>query len=90
MPSIGNVFPEISKVQFEGPQSKNPFAFKHYNPDEIVEGKKMKDHLRFAATYWHTMRGSGSDPLAVGTMMRPWDDGSPSLQHSLNLPDVFF
>jgi len=90
MPSVGNAFPEITKVQFEGPQSKNPFAFKYYNPDEVVEGKKMKDVLRFAATYWHTMRGSGSDPFGVGTMIRPWDDGSQSLQNFLNLPAVFF
>jgi len=53
-------FPEISKIPFEGPKTKNPLAFHHYNPDEVVEGQKMKDHLRFAVAYWHTFRARGA------------------------------
>ena len=57
-------FPGISRIQYEGPASKNPLAFKHYNADELVAGKPMKDHLRFSVTYWHTIRGQLADMLA--------------------------
>jgi len=77
-------FPNIKSIAFEGPGSKNPLAFKHYNPDEIVEGKTMKEHLRFAVVYWHTFRGTGSDPFGAGTMQRPWDDGSNSVKNAQN------
>lgn len=72
-------FPEISKIQFEGSDSKNPLAFRHYNPEEIVEGKPMKEHLRFSVTYWHTFRGLGADMFGVGTAVRPWEDGTSSI-----------
>jgi xylose isomerase len=73
-------FPGISKIQFEGPQSRNPLAFKHYNPEEMVEGKTMKEHLRFSVTYWHTIRGQLSDMFGTGTAVRPWEDGTNSLK----------
>ena len=73
-------FKGVSTIQFEGPQSKNPLAFKHYNPDELVEGKSMKEHLRFSVTYWHTIRGQLSDMFGVGTAIRPWEDGTNSLK----------
>ncbi|MGO8676603.1 MAG: xylose isomerase [Limisphaerales bacterium] len=73
-------FPGISKIHYEGPKSKNPLAFKHYNPDELVEGKSMKEHLRFSVTYWHTIRGKLSDMFGSGTAVRPWEDGSDSLE----------
>ncbi len=75
-------FPTIDKIPFEGPQSKNPLAFKHYNPDELVEGKAMRDHLRFSVAYWHAMRNPSADPFGVGTMERPWDDGSNSIENA--------
>jgi xylose isomerase len=75
-------FPNVSKIQYEGPKSKNPLAFKHYNPDEVVAGKTMRDQLRFAVVYWHTFRGTGSDPFGAGTMQRPWDDGSNSVANA--------
>src|SRR5213083_2876073 len=75
MPSA---FPDVSKIQFEGAKSKNPLAFKHYNPDEVVEGKGMKDQLRFSVTYWHTFRGQLADMFGVGTAVRPWEDGTNS------------
>jgi len=81
---------DCDKIPFEGPKSKNPLAFKHYNPDEVVEGKSMKDHLRFAAPYWHVMRNALSDPFGVGTARMPWDDGSDSIENALNRVDVFF
>ena len=73
-------FPGISKIQYEGPRSKNPLAFKHYNADEVVAGKSMKDHLRFSVTYWHTIRGQLADMFGVGTAIRPWEDGTNSMQ----------
>ena len=85
-----NAFPDISRIAYEGPKSKNPLAFKHYNPDEIVEGKTLRDHLRFAVVYWHTFRGTGSDPFGAGTMQRPWDDGSASVNNAQNRARVAF
>ena len=83
-------FPEISKVKYEGPDSKNPLAFRYYNPDELIEGKPMKDHLRFSCAFWHTMRMNGVDPFGAATMLRPWDDGSDSIENAQNRVRVFF
>jgi xylose isomerase len=83
-------FPDIPKIQYEGPKSKNPFAFKQYNPDEIVAGKSMKDHCRFAAAYWHVMRNGLSDPFGGPTALMPWDDQSDSVSNALKRADVFF
>ena len=77
-------FPEIEKITFEGPESRNPLAFRYYNPDEAVEGKTMRDHLRFSVVYWHTFRGQGADPFGPGTALRPWDDGSESVENAQN------
>lgn len=66
-------FEGIGKINYEGPESKNPLAFKYYNPDEVVAGKTMKEQLRFAMSYWHTFTHMGSDPFGVGTIKRPWD-----------------
>src|SRR5690349_3532017 len=78
--SSRSAFPEISKIQYEGPDSKNPLAFRHYNPEEVVDGKTMKEHLRFSVTYWHTFRGMGADMFGVGTAIRPWEDGTSSIE----------
>jgi xylose isomerase len=75
-------FPDITKIRYEGPASKNPLAFKHYNADELVEGKTMQDHLRFSVVYWHTFRNTLSDPFGMGTAIRPWDDGSASIENA--------
>src|SRR5437867_9660558 len=75
-------FAQIPKIQYEGPRSKNPLAFKHYNADEVIEGKAMKDHLRYSVVYWHTFRNALSDPFGVGTAVRPWDDGSASVSNA--------
>ncbi|SPF80641.1 xylose isomerase [Pseudoprimorskyibacter insulae] len=65
-------FDGISKVAYEGPNSDNPLAFKHYNPDEVVMGKRMEDHLRFAAAWWHSFAWEGGDPFGGLTFERPW------------------
>ncbi|QDT56089.1 Xylose isomerase [Caulifigura coniformis] len=83
-------FPEVSKIAYEGPKSKNPLAFKHYNPEEVVEGQSMKDLLRFSVAYWHTFRGTGTDPFGAATLSRPWDDGSDSVANALKRVDVAF
>ncbi len=83
-------FPRIKPIRYEGPDSKNPLAFKHYNPDELVEGRPMKEQLRFSVVYWHTMRGLGADMFGVGTMKRPWEDGTNSLRMALKRVPVMF
>ncbi len=83
-------FFNCDKIPYEGPSSKNPLAFKHYNPDELVDGKSMKEHLRFAAPYWHVMRNVLADPFGGGTAQMPWDDGSDSIDNALKRVDVFF
>ncbi|HBN77104.1 MAG TPA: xylose isomerase [Planctomycetaceae bacterium] len=83
-------FSEIPSIPYEGPDSKNPLAFKHYNPDEVVEGKSLRELLRFSVCYWHTFRGTGGDPFGPGTMVRPWDDGSDSIDNALKRVDVAF
>ncbi len=83
-------FPEINRIAFEGPQSKNLLAFRHYNADEKVEGRSMRDHLRFSVVYWHTFRGQGADPFGPGTAVRPWDDGSNSVENAERRARVAF
>ncbi len=83
-------FPGISPVRFEGPDSRNPLAFKHYNPDEKVEGKTMREHLRFAVAYWHTMRGSGVDMFGWGTVQRPWQTGEGTVDDALRRARAMF
>ncbi len=83
-------FPNVPKIKYEGPGSKNPFAFKHYDPQEVVMGKTMKDHLRFAVCYWHTFKGTGADPFGPGTAIRPWNDsGDPMKVAELTLQAAF-
>lgn len=83
-------FPDITSIPFEGSSSKNPLAFKHYDAEEIVEGRTMRDHLRFSVVYWHSFRGTGADPFGVGTMLRPWEDGSDSVDNAKNRARVAF
>ena len=87
---MSTAFKNIGTIKYEGPASRNPLAFKHYNADEIVAGKTMREHLRFAVVYWHTFRGTGSDPFGMGTMQRPWDDGSNSVKNAQKRVRVAF
>lgn len=68
-----NYFKNVSGVKYEGPDSNNPLAFKYYNPEEMINGKKMEDFLRFAVSYWHTFTAEGTDPFGDGTMIRSYD-----------------
>ncbi len=78
-------FPDIKKpIAYEGPDSKNPLAFKHYDADAVVAGKSMRDHMRFAVCYWHSMRGAGADPFGVGTRVMPWATGKDEMDAAQN------
>lgn len=74
------LFPDIPKIPYEGKDSRNPLAFKHYNQEELVGSKTMREHLRFSLAYWHTFCGTGTDPFGHATMQRPWDALSPMQQ----------
>ena len=65
-------FGDIKPIGYEGPESQNPLAYRYYNPDEIVMGKRMEDHLRFAVAYWHSFTWPGGDPFGGQTFDRPW------------------
>jgi len=83
-------FPDVSPIRFEGPATRNMLAFRHYDADALVEGKPMRDHLRFAVSYWHTLRGTGSDPFGPGTMVRPWETDGDPLAMAIRRVDVAF
>jgi len=91
----GEFYPTISKINFEGPDSKNPLAFKHYDADQVVMGKTMKEHLKFSVVYWHTFRNGGHDPFGIDpTIIRPWDDTffgkADSVDNAVNRVDAAF
>ncbi|MGG3480067.1 xylose isomerase [Peribacillus frigoritolerans] len=68
-----NYFESVNKVSYEGKDSKNPLAFKYYNPEEVVGGKTMKEQLRFSVAYWHTFTADGTDPFGAAMMQRSWN-----------------
>lgn len=82
-------FPNVEKIKYEGIKTDNPFAFRHYNPEEVVAGKTMKEHLRFAVAYWHTMTQDGSDPFGQPTNQRPWF-GKTEMETARNRVVAFF
>jgi xylose isomerase len=83
-------FPDVPRISFGGPKSRNPLEFKHYNPDELVGGKSMREHLRFSVVYWHTFSNPLSDPFGPGTAHRPWDDGTGSVANAQRKVKVAF
>lgn len=87
---MAEAFSNIKKIQYEGPKSKNPLAFKWYNPDEVIDGKSMRDHLRFSVVYWHTFRGMGADMFGSGTALRPWEAATDSVENAKNRVRVAF
>lgn len=87
---MSEFFPEVPKIVYGGPTSRNPLEFKHYNPDELVGDKTLKEHLRFSVVYWHTFSNPLSDPFGAGTAERPWDDGSNSVPNAQRKARVAF
>jgi len=83
-------YPGIGNIRYEGNKSKNPLAFRWYNPDQVVSGKKMKDHLRFAIAWWHSFCGDGSDPFGSPTHIFPWNDAAGSEDRSRMMIDAAF
>ena len=83
-------FPGINQIQFEGPQSKNPLAFKYYDANQVVNGKTMKEYLRFAVAYWHTFCGDGGDPFGPGTQIFPWVGATDKMEAAKNRMDAAF
>ncbi len=82
-------FSNVEKIKYEGPNTDNMFAFRHYNPEEVVLGKPMKEHLKFAVAYWHTFCNDGSDPFGKGTNQRNWITDDP-MQTAKNKVDANF
>ena len=83
-------FDQLERVLFAGPKTDNPLAFRHYNPDEIVLGKRMADHLRFAACYWHNFCWNGADMFGAGSFERPWQAAGDALEMAKRKADVAF
>lgn len=82
-------FEKVPLIKYEGRLSRNPFAFKFYNPDEVVAGKAMRDHLKFAMSYWHTMCGSGTDMFGAATMGRSYGETDPMKQSKAKADAAF-
>lgn len=80
----------IGQIQFEGKDSDNPLAFKYYNPDQVVAGKTMREHFKFAIAYWHTFCGQGSDPFGPGTQTFEWDKSNDPIQAAKDKADAAF
>ncbi|MDA0889326.1 MAG: xylose isomerase [Bacteroidetes bacterium] len=88
--SNNQYFKGIDKIKFEGKASDNPLAFKYYNPDQLVAGKTMREHFKFAIAYWHSFCGQGADPFGAGTQNFPWDSNSDPLQAAKDKADAAF
>jgi xylose isomerase len=80
----------IGQIKFEGKESDNPLAFKYYNPEQVVAGKTMREHFRFAIAYWHTFCGQGSDPFGPGTQHFPWDQPTDAIAAAKEKADAAF
>lgn len=83
-------FPEIGKIKFEGKESKNPLAFHYYDPEKLVNGKKMKDWLRFSMAWWHTLCAEGGDQFGGGTKKFPWNEAACPVQAAKDRMDAGF
>ncbi len=83
-------FKGIGEINFEGKESDNPLAFKYYNPEQIVAGKNMREHFKFAIAYWHTFCGQGSDPFGPGTQNFAWDQSLDPVQAARDKADAAF
>lgn len=84
---VSEFFPGVERIQYEGPESDNPLSFKHYDPEQLIMGRSMREHLRFAVCFWHSMRGTGADPFGVGCRPMPWlqaDDPMLAAQQTMD------
>ena len=83
-------FPGVGKINYEGPQSDNPLAYRWYDENKTVAGKSMKDHLRFACAYWHSFCGSGADPFGEPTHLFPWNEKTDAVERAKDKADAAF
>ncbi|HVU84551.1 MAG TPA: xylose isomerase, partial [Puia sp.] len=83
-------FPGIGQIRFEGPESDNPLAFKWYDENKIIAGKKLKDHVKFAVAYWHSFCNTGNDPFGPGTKRFPWNESTDAVQAAKDKMDAAF
>lgn len=83
-------FPQIGKIPFEGTASKNPMAFHYYDENKVVAGKKMKDWLKFAMAWWHTLGGASGDQFGGQTRSYEWDKAHSALQRAKDKMDAGF
>ena len=83
-------FKGINQIKYEGPDSKNPLAFRWYDENKVINGKSMKDYLRFAVAYWHTFCGTGGDPFGPGTKNFAWDTSSDAVVAAKDKMDAAF
>ena len=88
--ALKEYFPEVGPVRFEGKESKNPLAFRYYEPEKVVAGKKMKDWLKFAMAWWHTLCAEGADQFGGGTKSFPWNEGATALERAKKKADAGF
>ncbi|WNG38045.1 xylose isomerase [Archangium violaceum] len=83
-------FADIKPIRYEGPESDNPLAFRWYDKDRIVRGKRMEDHLRFAVCYWHSFVWTGLDPFGGETFLRPWFTGGSPMELAVRKAEAAF
>ena len=88
--SSKSFFPTIGKIQYEGPESKNPFAFRYYNPELEIDGKPLREWLRFSVAYWHSFGNLSSDPFGQGTKVLPWLYNSDPIKIAYAKADAAF
>ncbi|SDB48040.1 xylose isomerase [Ruminococcaceae bacterium FB2012] len=86
---MAEFFASIPKIPYEGPDSTNPLAFKYYNPEEVVGGKTMREQLKFALSWWHTMGGDGTDMFGVGTADKSWGETAPEARAKAKVDAAF-
>ncbi|MCQ2416968.1 MAG: xylose isomerase [Oscillospiraceae bacterium] len=86
---MSEFFKSIPKIPYEGKNSTNPLAFKYYNPDEIIDGKPMREHLKFALSWWHTMGGDGTDMFGVGTADKTWGESDSEARAKAKVDAAF-
>ena len=86
---MSEFFKDIGKIAYEGKNSTNPLSFKYYTPDEMIAGKPMKEHLKFALSWWHTMGGDGTDMFGCGTADKSWGESDPSARAKAKVDAAF-
>jgi len=83
-------FKGIGQIRFEGTDSDNPLAYRWYDENRVIAGKTMKEHLRFAVSYWHSFNGNGADPFGEATHLFPWNEKAGAVERAYDKMDAAF